>query len=160
MTWHAKALQTSYLSGHRSGVHTSDESDAAFPLYDDVLVLPRCGRRDGAGEHGRRLRVRRLDHRRNAVDAERRRSLARRAVAPASCGVRQPRVGRECRDWRQSHSDARKLSAASAVRRRAVCASAARARSLRVVRAVGCRAARRASTTSARAHRPTRSSRA
>jgi len=31
MTWHAKALQTSYLSGHRSGVHTSDESDAAFP---------------------------------------------------------------------------------------------------------------------------------
>ncbi len=32
MTWHAKALQTSYLSGHRSGVHTSDESDAAFPF--------------------------------------------------------------------------------------------------------------------------------
>jgi lysophospholipase L1-like esterase len=31
MTWHAKALQTSYLSGHRSGVHTSDEDDAAFP---------------------------------------------------------------------------------------------------------------------------------
>jgi lysophospholipase L1-like esterase len=31
MTWHAKALQTSYLGGHRSGVHTSDESDAAFP---------------------------------------------------------------------------------------------------------------------------------
>ena len=31
MTWHAKALQTSYVSGHRSGVHTSDESDAAFP---------------------------------------------------------------------------------------------------------------------------------
>jgi lysophospholipase L1-like esterase len=31
MTWHAKALQTSYLSGHRSGVHTSEESDAAFP---------------------------------------------------------------------------------------------------------------------------------
>jgi lysophospholipase L1-like esterase len=31
MTWHAKALQTSYLSGHRSGVHTRDEDDAAFP---------------------------------------------------------------------------------------------------------------------------------
>jgi lysophospholipase L1-like esterase len=31
MTWHAKALQTSYLSGHRSGVHTSDEHDGAFP---------------------------------------------------------------------------------------------------------------------------------
>jgi len=32
MTWHAKALQTSYLSGHRSGVHTSAEDDAAFPF--------------------------------------------------------------------------------------------------------------------------------
>jgi lysophospholipase L1-like esterase len=31
MTWHAKALQTSYLGGHRSGVHTSDEDDGAFP---------------------------------------------------------------------------------------------------------------------------------
>jgi lysophospholipase L1-like esterase len=31
MTWHAKALQTSYLSGHRSGVHTNDEGDGAFP---------------------------------------------------------------------------------------------------------------------------------
>jgi lysophospholipase L1-like esterase len=31
MTWHAKALQTSYLSGHRSGTHTRDEDDAAFP---------------------------------------------------------------------------------------------------------------------------------
>ena len=32
MTWHAKALQTSYLSRPRSGVHTSDEDDAAFPF--------------------------------------------------------------------------------------------------------------------------------
>jgi len=32
MTWHAKALQTSYLSGHRSGIHTSAEDDAAFPF--------------------------------------------------------------------------------------------------------------------------------
>jgi lysophospholipase L1-like esterase len=31
MTWHAKALQTSYLSGHRSGSHTKSEDDAAFP---------------------------------------------------------------------------------------------------------------------------------
>jgi lysophospholipase L1-like esterase len=31
MTWHAKALQTSYLSGHRSGSHTKAEDDAAFP---------------------------------------------------------------------------------------------------------------------------------
>jgi lysophospholipase L1-like esterase len=32
MTWHAKALQTSYLSRPRSGVHTADEDDAAFPF--------------------------------------------------------------------------------------------------------------------------------
>ena len=32
MTWHAKALQTSYLSGHRSGTHTSSEDDSAFPF--------------------------------------------------------------------------------------------------------------------------------
>jgi lysophospholipase L1-like esterase len=32
MTWHAKALQTSYLSRPRSGVHTNNEDDAAFPF--------------------------------------------------------------------------------------------------------------------------------
>ena len=32
MTWHAKALQTSYLSRPRSGVHSSAEDDAAFPF--------------------------------------------------------------------------------------------------------------------------------
>jgi lysophospholipase L1-like esterase len=32
ITWHAKALQTSYLSGHRSGSHTSSEDDRAFPF--------------------------------------------------------------------------------------------------------------------------------
>jgi lysophospholipase L1-like esterase len=32
MTWHAKALQTSYLSGHRSGTHSSAEDDSAFPF--------------------------------------------------------------------------------------------------------------------------------
>jgi lysophospholipase L1-like esterase len=31
MTWHAKALQTSYLSRPRSGVHAGDVDDAAFP---------------------------------------------------------------------------------------------------------------------------------
>ncbi|MEO5741177.1 MAG: GDSL-type esterase/lipase family protein, partial [Vicinamibacterales bacterium] len=32
MTWHAKALQTSYLSRPRSGVHSGDDDDAAFPF--------------------------------------------------------------------------------------------------------------------------------
>jgi lysophospholipase L1-like esterase len=32
MTWHAKALTTSYLSGPRSGAHGGEESEAAFPF--------------------------------------------------------------------------------------------------------------------------------
>lgn len=32
MTWHAKALQTSYLSAPRGGSHGAEESDAAFPF--------------------------------------------------------------------------------------------------------------------------------
>ena len=32
MTWHAKALQTSYLSRPRSRPHTAEENDAAFPF--------------------------------------------------------------------------------------------------------------------------------
>ena len=32
MTWHAKALQTSYLSRPRAGARTADEDDAAFPF--------------------------------------------------------------------------------------------------------------------------------
>ncbi len=32
MTWHAKALQTSYLSRPQSGIHTADETDTAFPF--------------------------------------------------------------------------------------------------------------------------------
>lgn len=32
MTWHAKALQTSYLTAPRSGSHGSEESDANFPF--------------------------------------------------------------------------------------------------------------------------------
>lgn len=32
MTWHAKALQTSYLTAPRAGSHGSEESDASFPF--------------------------------------------------------------------------------------------------------------------------------
>ena len=32
MTWHAKALQTSYISRPRSGDHSSDENDLAYPF--------------------------------------------------------------------------------------------------------------------------------
>ena len=107
MTWHAKALQTSYLSGHRSGVHSAATKRRGVSVHDHVLVFPRCRGCHGAGRYRGRLRVRRFDHRRHAVDAERRRPLARCAVAPASRGVRQSRVGRERRHRREPHSDAR-----------------------------------------------------
>ena len=32
MTWHAKALQTSYVSRPRSGAHSAEDNDAAFPF--------------------------------------------------------------------------------------------------------------------------------
>ena len=32
MTWHAKALQTSYVTAPRGGVHSRDEDDSAFPF--------------------------------------------------------------------------------------------------------------------------------
>ena len=48
MTWHAKALQTSYLSAPRTGSHGAEESDAAFPFtttswyfLDAIDVRPR-----------------------------------------------------------------------------------------------------------------------
>ena len=32
MTWHAKALTTSYLSGPRTGAHGAEEAESAFPF--------------------------------------------------------------------------------------------------------------------------------
>ena len=143
MTWHAKALQTSYLSRPRSGSHTSAEDDAAFPFtttswyfLDAVDVMAPantvvvCAFGDSITDGT--LSTLNGDDRWPDV-------LSRRLHAR----VRQPRVGGERRHRRQSDPDARKLSAAAAVCRRAVGAAAARARSLRVVRTVGGRAAGR-----------------
>ena len=50
MTWHAKALQTSYLSGHLSGIHSSSHEETPFPytttswyFLDAVDVLAPAG---------------------------------------------------------------------------------------------------------------------
>ena len=58
MTWHAKALTTSYLTAPRAGSHGRDETDAAFPFTttswyfldavdvmapDDTVVVARFG---------------------------------------------------------------------------------------------------------------------
>ena len=62
MTWHAKALTTSYLTAPRSGSHGRDESDAGLLVHDDVLVFPRRHRCRRAGAHGGGRLFRRLDH--------------------------------------------------------------------------------------------------
>lgn len=50
MTWHAKAMTTSYLSPPRSGSHGSDETNSAFPFtttswyfLDSIDVMAPCG---------------------------------------------------------------------------------------------------------------------
>ena len=67
MTWHAKALDD--VVSHRAAIRQprcGSSNDDGVSVYDDVVVLPRRRRRDGAGRHrGRRL-LRRFDHRRHA----------------------------------------------------------------------------------------------
>ena len=50
MTWHAKALQTSYISRARQRREGPGGGRGLVPLLDRVLVLPRRGRHDGAGD--------------------------------------------------------------------------------------------------------------
>ena len=102
MTWHAKALTTSYLTAPRAGSHGRDETDDAFPLtttswyfLDAVDVM-------APDDTVRIVVFRRLDHRRHGLHAQRRRPLARRALAPAASGARRQGLGRECRHRRQS----------------------------------------------------------
>jgi len=75
ITWHAKALQTSYLTAPGSGSKSADETrppSPSAPRRGSSSTRSTCAprRQPGGG------RVRRLDHRRHDVDAERRRPLA------------------------------------------------------------------------------------
>ena len=71
-------------------------------VHDHVLVLPRCRRCRRRRGDGRRRVLRRFDYRRHGVDAQRRRSLARRPLAPAAREVRCARFGGQRRHRRQS----------------------------------------------------------
>ena len=124
MTWHAKALQTSYVPRRAPGAKGADEASRVSAQHH-LLVFPRCARHEGAAGRPRHRRVRRFDHRRHALDAERRRSLARRAGAAPACRLRQPGVGGQRRHRRQPGRRARKLLAAGAVPRRTVGAARA-----------------------------------
>ena len=102
MTWHAKALQTSYVTAPGAGRKGRTKDEAAFPFstaswyFLDAIEMtaPRTTLRDRG--------IRRFDHRRHGVDDERRRPLARRAVAPAARRPRQSHLGRERGHRRQS----------------------------------------------------------
>ena len=127
MTWHAKALQTSYVTAPGAGAKGQAEDESAFPFstaswffLDAVDMMAPAG---DAGDRG----VRRLDHRRHRLDHERRRPLAERAVAPAR-RRRPSRRGDQCRHRRQPGGRAGGIFAAEAVPGRPVVGDADRAR--------------------------------
>ena len=84
MTWHAKALTTSYLTAPHAGAAGAREDEAAFPFsttsafFLDALDMRAERRNDTRGG------LRRLFDRRHGRKLERRGPLARRAVAPAA----------------------------------------------------------------------------
>ena len=77
-------------------------------FHDHVLVFPRRDRRPGAAGHGDGRLLRRLDHRRHRLDAERRRPLARRSRAPAPRQLRFTLRRRQRRHWRQPDHQGRR----------------------------------------------------
>ena len=48
MTWHAKALQTSYVTAPGAGAEGQRRGRGGVPVHHGILVLPRRGRHDGA----------------------------------------------------------------------------------------------------------------
>ena len=127
MTWHAKALQTSYVTAPGAGAKGQAEDESAFPFSTaSWFFLDAVDMMAPADTQGDR-RVRRLDHRRHRLDHERRRPLAERAVAPAR-RRRPPRRGDQCRHRRQPGGRPGRVFAAEAVPRRAVVGGADRAR--------------------------------
>ena len=56
MTWHAKALQTSYGTAPGAGAQGQRPRRGGIPVQHGVLVLPRCGGHDGAGGRARSWR--------------------------------------------------------------------------------------------------------
>ena len=87
MTWHAKALQTSYITPPGAGAMGEDEDESGVPEQHDLLVLPRRARRAGAAGTPVVVALRRLHHRRHRLDPQRRRPLARRARPPPARGT-------------------------------------------------------------------------
>ena len=60
MTWHAKALQTSYVTAPGAGAKGQAEDESAFPFSTASWFFLDARRHDGAGRHESDRRVRRL----------------------------------------------------------------------------------------------------
>ena len=83
MTWHAKALTTSYLTAPHAGVVGAREDEAAFPFSTtSAFFLDALDMRASAGT--KLVRPLATLYRRHGRKLERRGPLARRAVAPAA----------------------------------------------------------------------------
>ena len=98
MTWHAKALTTSYLTRARRRSQGTTRGRVRVSVHHHLLVLPRRRGHDGAGRHAVDRSVRRFDHRRHGLHLERRRSLAQRALAASARRLRQ-----SCRGGERGH---------------------------------------------------------
>ena len=72
MTWHAKALTTSYVTAPGAGARGAARGRGGIPLHHRVMVFPRCGRDDRARRRFRHHGVRQFDHGRHRLDHERR----------------------------------------------------------------------------------------
>src|SRR4051812_15409715 len=90
------------------------------PLLDHVVVLPGRARDERAGRHQGAGGLRGLDHRRDGVDPQRRRPLARRAGPPPPRGLRGPPRRGQRGDRRQPGGGAGGVRAGDAVRGRPV----------------------------------------
>ena len=125
MTWHAKALTTSYphcprqgrTAGRRTGCLERRGGRNSFPVQHDVLVFPQRSGHGCAQRRAPRCCVWRFHHRWHSLHAEWRRPLARRSLAPSARGLGQPRRGRERGHRRQSRRGPAGIHAAKAVRR-------------------------------------------
>ena len=102
MTWHAKALTTSYLSRPGAGAKGQAEDESAFPFTTTSWYFLDARGHEGAGRHSRGGGFRRFHHRRHSIHAERRRPVAECLVAAAACRVREPCLGGERGHRRES----------------------------------------------------------
>ena len=83
MTWHAKAMQTQYITPPGAGSKGELEDESGVSVTDDLLVFPRRRGHEAPPEDAARRGPRRFHHGWHGLDPERRRPVARCARSAA-----------------------------------------------------------------------------